>query len=60
MTDGLKVPRRGVTATSAEGTDFPDFPGAMARPGSPLGRRGLATGGSSVSHLAVRRLAPWA
>jgi hypothetical protein len=27
--------RRGVTATSAEGTDFPDFPGAIGQTGKP-------------------------
>ena len=35
MTDGLKAPRRGVTATSAEGTDFPDIPGAIGETGKP-------------------------
>jgi len=33
MTDGLKA--RGVTATSAEGTDFPDIPGAIGETGKP-------------------------
>ena len=53
--------RRGVTATSAEGTDFPDFPGAIGETGKParptrVGDRrilGLALGCSPSSPLGV-------